>query len=95
MEVQTELTGRDLLPEKRKASEPLPSQFNVCDLLSPEAELFLHVPGALNSDLHVVTVLGTGSLSTSGVRFEDETSGVEAPWKHLDHDCSILQGSWT
>lgn len=94
MEVETELTGRDVLPENRNTSEPLPSsQLSVCDLLSPEAELFLHVPGGLNLDLHAVTVLGTGSLLTFGVRFEDKTDGVEAPWKHLDHDCNILQGT--
>lgn len=41
MDVGTLQTGRDLLPERQRGSELLPSKFNVRDLLSLEAELFL------------------------------------------------------
>lgn len=87
MDVGTLQTGRDLLPERQRGSEVLPSKFNVRDLLSLEAELFLHVPsqgallGYLNLAPHAVTALGTWSLLTSGRR-----DGCE--WK-------LLRSTWT
>ena len=78
------LTGRDLLPASQGAVSRLPSQFNVCDRLSPQAELCFHVPGvSLPGLLYTAPQQslrrepGLVLLHFLGKR----PGGAEAPWK--------------